>query len=710
MKNNFKYIYDIKNLNFKFSTNLTIFTENSLKNFFFLFKFFLNIINKLKKNKLLLNKFFIDSIKISLDFLAVINDIISNKIFFNKYKHIDNYILKDYLDYNYTYIYCDFYKEHKFFFLKNKLTKDRFNVFKWLKLYNEYWSSLYYKDNFFLKVTNKNPLNKTPWPIFEITDKNIIKRTNIDDDEMKSNLYSNFKQKIKYSNPLTLNVKFKTLKRQFTLCINKLNSSVDLNLKNLNKYLNRSYTEYNNSKGFFHKLYNVYIFKHNNLKSLNINLNKNDYLYRRELNPSAKYKLHTIKKNIIFYPQKKILYFSYKKYLKNNKKNLKFFKFFLLKKKINFKKKKNNTIFFKNYNSLYLLKRSNIKHDYKFRNVEFLRLKFLKNTNLYKNIKNENINDCNIFKFKQFKLELSDYIKFIDNKKHLLSIYSLSKSLSLNNNNKIFLFTSNNIINNINFFFQYLSEKWLLKLMFNKNIHVNWFVTYFLKISDYSGNINLFFNFNNLYITNIVKPADLPKKNYSELLFQNFKIRINNVINLLSDLIYTYFHKFFYGNYNFIMLKMNENFFDISMSDYFNQLIKTITFESIRFDFIYEFVYVCALTFYIKDPKPLVKWIVKVIHKINHKKHWKFLYLLKINIFKVAFKFFDESNLIGFNIVIKGKIGALGSVRKKIFHIRLGQYGYSRYYLGGDIYYLSALTKTGKIGINMVLTYSHTTI
>jgi hypothetical protein len=74
-------------------------------------------------------------------------------------------------------------------------------------------------------------------------------------------------------------------------------------------------------------------------------------------------------------------------------------------------------------------------------------------------------------------------------------------------------------------------------------------------------------------------------------------------------------------------------------------------------------------------------------------------------LYKVSSLFIKDSGLVGFNISIRGKIGATGSVRKKVFYIKLGQYSSSRYYLNGDIYYNSVTTKTGKIGLKMILTY-----
>jgi ribosomal protein S3 len=61
--------------------------------------------------------------------------------------------------------------------------------------------------------------------------------------------------------------------------------------------------------------------------------------------------------------------------------------------------------------------------------------------------------------------------------------------------------------------------------------------------------------------------------------------------------------------------------------------------------------------------------------------------------------------LSGAHLVIKGKIGALGCVRKKVIHIRRGAYSLSKYKLKGDCLYSYAHTQTGKIGVKLIICY-----
>ena len=134
-------------------------------------------------------------------------------------------------------------------------------------------------------------------------------------------------------------------------------------------------------------------------------------------------------------------------------------------------------------------------------------------------------------------------------------------------------------------------------------------------------------------------------------------------------------------------------------------MIRNNKFEIIRYNFVEEFTGICISTFVTKDPKFLIRWVLKVLLKIHFKKQWKFLYQVKVNVLKVAKKFLNNSNFIGIYIIIKGKIGSLGSVRKKNFKIKFGTFGFSRFYLKGDEMFSYAQTQTGKIGMKVITAY-----
>ncbi|OMJ76091.1 hypothetical protein SteCoe_24606 (mitochondrion) [Stentor coeruleus] len=72
---------------------------------------------------------------------------------------------------------------------------------------------------------------------------------------------------------------------------------------------------------------------------------------------------------------------------------------------------------------------------------------------------------------------------------------------------------------------------------------------------------------------------------------------------------------------------------------------------------------------------------------------------------KISRKFIKHSKFRGLHLIIKGKIGALGCVRKRTVHMRIGTYGLARYYLRGDTLYSAAITQTGKIGIKIITSY-----
>ena len=431
--------------------------------------------------------------------------------------------------------------------------------------------------------------------------------------------------------------------------------------------------------------------------------------------------------NLKFKKFKKFKIIKYKLKLKRKKsriykiknKTKKLFNIISLRRKKNYSRLKKkfimdvNDIFFekskktKKYNSILLLKNFNKKMSNSKGKFNFAAY------NLFLKEKLEYLFDENISKTLFFKKNLKkigfkpyfiDFKKNLDLKFHIINIYNIIKRGSLINGGQ-FIFTTHNIIENMNLFYQYQYEKWILKLLFMKNTYFRWFSTYISNTPFMSHGAKYFFDQQKLALVNIVKPTLLDFNKFKCLVNTNKSKKNFNANRTINIIVQNYFHKVFYSSYSVILTRFNFKNTGKVISNYLAQLTKTVRFEAIRPDFILEFINVCALTFFSKDPKPLVKWIIKVINKISHKKHWKFLFLLKVNILKLAFKFAKETNFAGFHLRVRGKIGALGCVRKKIVHVKMGEYGFSKYYLKGDIYYLSATTITGKIGVKMILCY-----
>ena len=297
-----------------------------------------------------------------------------------------------------------------------------------------------------------------------------------------------------------------------------------------------------------------------------------------------------------------------------------------------------------------------------------------------------------------------DYKKIIDLKLHFLNMYYLGKKTYISKR-QIFFFTSPSLIFNMGFFYQYQFEKWILQLIFLRINTVKWLKVYFLKNLNMGENVSLFFNLKNFFLTNIIKPTLYTYKIYKLLIIRSKKNKNKETIKYFSRIILNYFSKLFYSAYSLVFSKFNLTMVDKNIQNFLNLIHRSVRFELIRANFIFEFINICCLTFFSKDPKFLIKWLVKVLHKINFKKHWKFLYLFKYNILKILRKFINKSDLLGFHMTIRGKIGATGSVRKKTIHIQHGQYSFSRYYTSGDIYYLTSKTQTGIIGMKIIITY-----
>jgi len=134
-------------------------------------------------------------------------------------------------------------------------------------------------------------------------------------------------------------------------------------------------------------------------------------------------------------------------------------------------------------------------------------------------------------------------------------------------------------------------------------------------------NVSLFFNLKNFFLTNIIKPTLYTYKIYKLLIIRSKKNKNKETIKYFSRIILNYFSKLFYSAYSLVFSKFNLTMVDKNIQNFLNLIHRSVRFELIRANFIFEFINICCLTFFSKDPKFLIKWLVKVLHKINFKKH-----------------------------------------------------------------------------------------
>lgn len=398
-----------------------------------------------------------------------------------------------------------------------------------------------------------------------------------------------------------------------------------------------------------------------------------DNLYKHKLNIAESYNKF-LKLNLYFYNN----------FLKILSKKKFFFLSLII---LNLKKKKTFFIL-KNIKKITILNKNinkNILMSYK--------------SNLYKLLDEKKNN----FK-KVTELTISNFRKSSEVRSHLINLNYFG-SFSVLSSEKLFLFTSNEIIQDMIYFYQYQFEYFVLKLMFLNCNDWKWIKLYLTYNVSTKNNINLFFNIDKMYSSNFVQPINFDEKRYKILLLNSGKKKTHRIVKIISKLITTYISKLFIGNYYISLEKISGKTLNKNLTLALNFISQSIVFELIRPNFIQEFIYICIATFSTGDPKFLLRWIIKVLHKISFKKHWRFLYQLKQNILKISRRFIELSKFRGLHIIIKGKIGALGCVRKKTVHIRIGSYGLSRYYLKGDMLYSAAITQTGKIGVKIITSY-----
>lgn len=134
-------------------------------------------------------------------------------------------------------------------------------------------------------------------------------------------------------------------------------------------------------------------------------------------------------------------------------------------------------------------------------------------------------------------------------------------------------------------------------------------------------NVFLFFNLKNFFLTNIIKPTLYSYKIYKLLIIRSKKNKNKETIKYFSKIILTYFFKLFYSAYSLVFSKFNLTMVNKNIQNFLNLIDRSVRFELIRANFIFEFINISCLTFLSKDPKFLIKWLVKVLHKINFKKH-----------------------------------------------------------------------------------------
>lgn len=124
-----------------------------------------------------------------------------------------------------------------------------------------------------------------------------------------------------------------------------------------------------------------------------------------------------------------------------------------------------------------------------------------------------------------------------------------------------------------------------------------------------------------------------------------------------------------------------------------------------KYHFLKELCDIYILTGITKDSHLLHCWIIKNLSIIFFRRHWQFLGFLKMTLLYI-FKILQQSfGIKGIFITFRGKIGQVGSVRKKAYFLRHGVHTLSNLSLKSSFNTSITKTDTGAIGVSVFLFY-----
>lgn len=124
-----------------------------------------------------------------------------------------------------------------------------------------------------------------------------------------------------------------------------------------------------------------------------------------------------------------------------------------------------------------------------------------------------------------------------------------------------------------------------------------------------------------------------------------------------------------------------------------------------KYHFLKELCDIYLLTGITKDSNLLHAWIIKNLSIIFFRRHWQFLGFLKMTLMYI-FKLLKQSfGIKGIFITFRGKIGQVGSVRKKAYFLRQGVHTLSNLSLKASFNSSITKTDTGAIGVSVYLFY-----
>lgn len=133
----------------------------------------------------------------------------------------------------------------------------------------------------------------------------------------------------------------------------------------------------------------------------------------------------------------------------------------------------------------------------------------------------------------------------------------------------------------------------------------------------------------------------------------------------------------------------------------FSYKVQNISYKQFSIKYFNEVAYLFLISSWIKNVKPICKYIKKRLDKVHFKRHRSyFLFFFRI-LNKYIKPNFEQLKIKGLYLVFRGKLGRGGNSRKKVMFYKKGEYSLSNKLLAMNSYKWDIWTKTGTVGCTM---------
>jgi hypothetical protein len=272
----------------------------------------------------------------------------------------------------------------------------------------------------------------------------------------------------------------------------------------------------------------------------------------------------------------------------------------------------------------------------------------------------------------------------------------LFKKKSMYSNN--FIFNNLNIFKSLSFLSIYLNEYLLVKILLNKVSLKRWKKIFLFKYFS-----NKYLNKLNNEISNVISLNSLSIKKKEYILKEYIKFQLVGLVWLIN-----------YFSYNIIKNILKKNIF-LNINKYVIR-VKKLTKKTKKLiinnrflfnnrDLTKELMDIIFIVIIYKEIKPFLDWIKHNLSILFFKKHLVFIYFIN-SLFNLIYnRYREDFKLFGYRLIFKGKIGKIGSIRKRKIIFIKDLISSSNVYYKADYMCNSILTVTGIISCKMYISY-----